>query len=209
MTNLFPPEDFDEWAAKYDSSTTVDSGFPFDGYSRLLQTIINLSGVNPGANVLDLGIGTGNLALLFAGRGCNIWGIDFSPQMIALAKVKLPGAELACLDLRADWPVLFQQRYTCIVSAYTFHHFVLEEKVRLVQRLIAEYLSPGGNIVIGDIAFQDAAAEDRKRSQLGKEWEQEYYWLADETRGAFFSVGITMVFIKVSSCAGVFQFKEE
>jgi len=209
MANLFPPEDFDEWATTYDSSTVVDSGFPFDGYSRLLQTIINLSGVNPGANVLDLGIGTGNLALLFAGRGCNIWGIDFSPQMIALAKVKLPGAELACLDLRADWPVLFQQRYTCIVSAYTFHHFVLEEKVRLVQRLIAEYLSPGGNIVIGDIAFQDAAAEDRKRRQLGKEWEQEYYWLEDETRGAFLSVGITMVFIKVSSCAGVFQFKEE
>jgi len=209
MTNLFPPEDFDEWAAKYDSSTTVDSGFPFDGYSRLLQTIINLSGVNPGANVLDLGIGTGNLALLFAGKGCNIWGIDFSPQMIALAKVKLPGAELACLDLRADWPVLFQQRYTCIVSAYTFHHFVLEEKVRLVQRLIAEYLSPGGQLLIGDIAFRNAAEEAELRDQLGEDWEQEYYWLADETCGAFLSVGITMVFIKVSSCAGVFQFKEE
>ena len=204
MTTLFPPSEFDEWAATYDSSTASDAGFPFDGYSRVLQKIIDLAGAARGTDVLDLGIGTGNLALYLDGEGCGIWGIDFSPQMLALAKLKLPGAQLACLDLRAPWPPSFERRFHHIVSAYTFHHFLLEEKVTLVSRLLEKCLRPGGNLVIGDIAFQDAEAENRLRCQLGEEWKQEYYWLADESLAALAVAGISAAYTQVSSFAGVF-----
>ena len=206
MTTQFPPSDFDYWAATYDRSTVGDTGFPFDGYYRVLQIVVDLAGVAPGADLLDLGTGTGNLALLFTRKGCGIWGIDFSSEMLALAKLKLPGAELACLDIRSEWPEAFQRRYNFIVSAYTFHHFPLEEKVALVRRLLEKYLHPGGNLVIGDIAFQDTAAEDLLRCLLGEEWEQEYYWLADESLAAFTAAGIPATYTQVSSCAGVFHF---
>ena len=137
-----------------------------------------------------------------AGFGVSISHVE----MLALAEVKLPGAQLACLDLRSEWPKAFQRRYDCIVSAYTFHHFPLEEKVTLVSRLLEKYLHPGGNLVIGDIAFQDAEAEDRLRCQLGEEWEQEYYWLANESLAAFADAGIPATYTQVSSCAGVFHF---
>lgn len=206
MDNLFPPEEFDAWAASYDLDIDAySSDFPFDGYSRVLKTIVDLATPKPGNAVLDLGIGTGNLALPFAELGCDIWGLDFSAEMLARAQGKLPDAILGQVDLRAEWPPAFQRRFDCIVSAYTFHHFVLEEKVRLVQRLLNEYLSPGGRLVIGDLAFHDAADEDALRRALGAEWEQEYYWLADETLAALTTAGIPSRFIKVSSCAGVFQ----
>lgn len=42
----------------------------------------------PGAWVLDIGCGTGEEALHLASRGCKVWGIDVSPQMIAIAQQK-------------------------------------------------------------------------------------------------------------------------
>jgi hypothetical protein len=84
----------------------------------------------------------------------------------------------------------------------------LPEKVRLVARLIERFLKPGGTFVIADIAFQDAAEEDQLRQQMGEEWEDEFYWLADETIEAFREAGIGVEFTKVSSCAGVFRFKK-
>jgi putative AdoMet-dependent methyltransferase len=207
MTDLFEPTEFDAWAANYDKEVGGDGGFPFDGYSRLLQTILELASPQPGAAVLDLGIGTGNLALRFAGLECEIWGLDFSGEMLALAKGKIPGAVLGKADLRIPgWPPAFRRRFDCIVSAYTFHHFLLEEKVRLVQRLIDEHLLPGGRLLIGDIAFRDAAEEDALRRSMGTDWEQEYYWLADEALAAFALVGVPGRFSKISACAGIFQF---
>jgi len=203
MDNRFPSSEFDGWAASYDASTGA-TGFPFDGYTRLLQTIVDLAAPQPGQAVLALGTGTGNLARLFAERGCAIWGLDFSANMLALARQKLPQAALGQVDLRLEWPPAFHRRFDCIISAYTFHHFLLEEKVRLVQRLLDEHLAPGGRLLIGDIAFRDAADEDALRRALGPEWEQEYYWLADEALAAFSAAGIPARFLQISSCAGIF-----
>lgn len=209
MNNLFPAGDFDNWADSYDKSAYQGSSFPFEGYSDVLAAMVKLSSPQPGASVLDLGIGTGNLALLFAQRDCYIWGIDFSERMLALAQVKLPAAKLACIDLRMDWPPVFGRRYDHIVSAYTFHHFPLQEKVALISRLLRNHLQPGGSLVVGDLAFRNAAEEALLRNQLGEDWEQEYSWLANEAPDAFASIGITFSFFQESICAGVFNFKEE
>jgi putative AdoMet-dependent methyltransferase len=205
MSEPFPPTEFDQWAASYDENVKSESGFPFDGYSRVLQTVLELAAPMPGNNILDLGTGTGSLAALFSGRDCTLWGLDFSAEMLARARVKLPHALLAQVDLREVWPVAFQRRYDCIVSAYAFHHFPLDEKVSLILRLIHRHLAPGGRIVIGDIAFHDSAEENALRKTLGAGWEQEYYWHADATIAALTAVDIESTFTKISSCAGIFQ----
>jgi len=114
--------------------------------------------------------------------------------MIKQAGKKLPTASLAVRDLREELPAHFPQRFNHIVSAYTFHHFPLYEKVQLVQRMIKEHLHPDGVVVIGDIAFCNAAVEDAFRRKAGDEWEQEFYWLADETLAALSKAGFSAVF---------------
>lgn len=207
MNDLFPFSEFDDWAPDYDQGASADRGFPFDGYSDVLRTIVQQSAAQPGDAVLDLGIGTGNLALLFAEEGCQLWGIDFSVEMLKLAKVKLPGATLALSDLRAELPAHFIRRYHRIVSAYTFHHFPLEEKVELVRQIMAEHLMPSGVMVIGDLAFTDARAEDALRCELDSDWEQEFYWLANESLSALAAARIEASYSQVSSCAGVFTLR--
>lgn len=203
MSQQFFPSEFDDWAESYDSNTQDETGFPFDGYSRVLQLLVDEASVAPGSLVLDLGAGTGNLAALFEEHGCQVWGLDFSEKMLEIARLKLPKAVFAHADIRDRLPNSFPQRYHAVVSAYTFHHFPLKEKVHLVKRIVEENLHPGGRLVIGDLMFRDAADEDALRRAMGEEWEQEYFWLADEAVAALAAAGISARFRKISSCAGV------
>lgn len=200
----FHPDEFDTWAGSYDEDVT-GSGFPFDGYQHVLQTVAQRANIAPGDAVLDLGAGTGNLARLLAEQGGVLWCLDFSAEMLARARQKLPPTTaFAQADLRGAWPPEFRRRYQAIVSAYTFHHFPLEEKVELIAHLLEDYLVPGGRLVIGDIAFPDAAAQDALAREVGPEWEQEYYWLADRAMLAFTAAGWQAGYTQVSRCAGVF-----
>ncbi len=206
MTYLFPPAEFDDWAAEYDQSVGSSGGFPFEGYSTVLHTIVEQADLRPNSSILDLGIGTGNLAQLFSNCSCELWGLDFSAGMLAKAKVKLPHAILGQADITSEWPSAFLRRFNYVVSAYTFHHFAWEEKIRLVQDILTNHLFPGGRLIIGDVTFRDAGEEDELRNKLGDEWEEEYFWLENETLANFTALNIPARFIKISYCAGVFIF---
>jgi putative AdoMet-dependent methyltransferase len=205
MEQQFPAGDFDEWAARYDESVSSDV-FPFEGYHEVLNTIVALASGNGPLAVLDLGAGTGNLSRVFDLMGWQVCGIDFSEKMLELARRKVPAAKFVRADIREMLPDQIQRRYDRIVSAYTFHHFPSEEKVSLVKKYITGQLAPHGVMLVGDIAFESRRDEDAVRQSLGEEWDQEYYWLADEALDAFSRAGITASFIKISSCAGVFRF---
>ena len=55
----------------------------------------------PQPNVLDIGCGTGEpMARHLIGGGCRITGIDASPEMIAIAQDRFPGATWQVADMR-------------------------------------------------------------------------------------------------------------
>jgi SAM-dependent methyltransferase len=54
------------------------------------------------ADVLDVGCGTGSLALLAAEAGHRVLGVDLSPSMVELARAKLAGASAAATVLTGD-----------------------------------------------------------------------------------------------------------
>jgi len=199
----FPSSDFDDWAGTYDDSVSAGQ-FPFYGYRQVLAKTVEQAQARPGLSVLDLGTGTGNLALHFARLGCELWCTDFSDAMLAQARQKLPQAHFALHDLRGAWPAGFPARFDRIVSAYVFHHFELEEKVRFVKDLVQTHLVSAGQLVIADIAFPDQAALEDLKRRLGEQWEEEYYWIADETLPAIEQVGLKVQYAQVSSYAGIF-----
>ncbi len=73
------------------------------------QRLMDLSGVEPGWRVIDLACGTGDLALEASRRGARVVGLDVTPRMIDLARVKEGAAPVAwivgdmtALPVRAD-----------------------------------------------------------------------------------------------------------
>ena len=202
MSASFPHEEFDDWAASYDASVTVDQ-FPFYGYPRVLAETAALAETRPGMAVLDLGTGTGNLAAAFARRGCELWCTDFSEPMLAQARLKLPNAHFCLHDLRMELPIEWGRPFDRIVSAYVFHHFELKEKIRILRKLLPR-LAPGRRMVIADFAFQDQAALDKVKGEAGEEWEDEFYWLVDESLPALQKAGLQARYRQISACAGIF-----
>jgi cyclopropane fatty-acyl-phospholipid synthase-like methyltransferase len=197
---------FDEWAERYDKDVQSATGL-HRGYEQVLDRVVEFADPRPGMRVLDLGVGTGNLARRFVDLGCAVWGVDFAPAMLAKAQAKVPQAKLLRVDLLDDtWPEdLAGQRFERVVSAYVFHEFSLEAKVRLLTRLARDYLAGGGRIVIGDVAFSSLQA---LRQAGADHWdEEEHYWAADEAIAACEAAGFELSYAQVSSCGGVFVFE--
>ncbi len=203
MTRRAHVQLFDDWAERYDQSVCSDDGFPHDGYDQVLEKIVHLAAAEPCWRVLDLGVGTGNLAERFVALGCTVWGVDFSSKMLEKARAKLPQARFVQVDLLGDWPGELDRRFDCIVSSYALHHFDLPTKLDLLQRLVRRYLAADGRIIVGDIAYPTVQIRERER-QRGDWDEDEYYWAADETLAACRETGLGARYEQVSSCAGVF-----
>jgi putative AdoMet-dependent methyltransferase len=202
---------FDTWAQHYDATVTGTGGdFPFDGYERILDAVVTLAEVVPGMRVLDLGIGTGNLAQRFVAQGCAMWGVDFSAEMLAKARAKLPQVQLVQANLLAEWPAALLCPFDLIVSAYVLHEFTLENKIGLLRRAI-RCLSPGGMILVADIAFPSVVIREAAMQHIyGDLWdEDEWYWAADESVAACKSAGLHATYRQMSSCGGIFVVRAE
>lgn len=196
---------FRRWAEGYDSSVEQNTAFPFVGYADVLSEIVWLTEARPGMTILDLGTGTGNLAARFIERGCAVWGLDFSAEMLAKARVKAPRATLIQADLLGEWPAELHRRFDRVVSAYVFHEFDQAGKGRLVHDLTSEYLAAHGRIVIGDVAFAGASARDAAHRRWSDGWdESEHYWAADEAVAAVEKLGLRAEYEQVSDVGGVF-----
>jgi len=157
--------------------------------------------------ILDLGVGTGNLARRFLCQGCQVWGIDFSAQMLAQTHAHLSQVKLIQANLLEGLPLSLQQPFDRVVSAYVLHEFDLVTKVKLLQRIATHYLSPGGSILIADIAFPTLLARAEASQRLAAYWdEDEYYWAANETIEASELVGLLVTYKQLSSYGGVFVF---
>jgi len=113
---------FDAWAERYDRSIARDS-FPLTGYDEVLDAIVRLAEIEPDHLVLDVGIGTANLAKRITVSGCELWGVDFSEEMLRRARAKLPSTHLVKADLLNGWPEGLPDQFDRIVSAYVFHEF--------------------------------------------------------------------------------------
>jgi len=192
---------FERWAESYDQSVQTNEGM-FASYHLVLDQVVRSARVKAGLRALELGIGTGNLAQALLALGCEVWGVDFSPAMLAKARAKVPQVTLIQMDLAGDWPETLQQRFDRIVANFVLHEFDLTTKIRLLQRLTKQHLVDQGLIVIGDVVFP--TAEIRKQSGAESWDEDEYYWAADETRAACAGTGLEVTFKQVSWCTGVF-----
>ena len=185
----------------------VPSG-PRDGSER--------ARVEPGMEVLDIGIGTGNLAGRLLDLGCEVWGLDFSLRMLAKVHEKYPQIELVKADIKGDWPIDVDHRFDRVVSAYALHEFDLKSKVRLLHKLVRDHLSDGGRVVIGDVSFPTRGARDEAPERYGRRvdaetgeerivWDyDEFYWAADEAVEALAAAGLTACYEQVSFCGGVY-----
>lgn len=198
---------FDLWADGYDQSVGLSDQqgtYPFAGYQQILNAIYHRVLSRPGKAVLDIGFGTGTLTAKLYEQGCQIYGQDFSPRMIALARQKMPGAQLYQGDFSQGLVApLKTHRYDAIIATYSLHHLTDPQKVSFLRSLIP-LLNPDGGIFIGDVAFETRQDLDACRIQAGEGWDNgEIYFVLEELRPQI----PNLTFTKYSGCAGLLEIR--
>ena len=194
---------FDLWADGYDRAVGLsdeENTYPFAGYKEVLGTIYKAVMEKPNAVVLDVGFGTGTLTTKLYENGCTIFGQDFSARMIELASEKMPDAHLYQGDFTQGLVAqLREQSYDFIVATYSLHHLIDTQKISFLHTL-QDCLNQNGQILVGDVAFENRSQLEQCQKDAGVEWdEEEIYFVVDELKKDF----PALAFSRISYCAGV------
>ena len=122
-------------------------------------------GLDERSVVVDLGAGTGQLALTAAPVCARVVAVDVSPIMLELLRVKVSRARLANVEVVRAGFLTYAHRGAApdfLYSRYALHHVPDFWKAVALQRL-REMLRPGGIFRLSDVVYHFAAAEAAER----------------------------------------------
>lgn len=139
------------WAKYYDSCVSV---LTLGQRARIRQATIAKAEIQAGATVLEVGCGTGDVALAAkqrTGASGAVYGIDPAPEMIAVARDKAARTGLA-VDFQVgviEALAFPDASFDVVLSSLMMHHLPGELKRRGLAE-IARVLKPGGRLLIID-----------------------------------------------------------
>jgi ubiquinone/menaquinone biosynthesis C-methylase UbiE len=139
------------------------------GFRRMRDRILARARLTDRDRVVDVGAGTGLLALGIAAVVSDVRAVDISPAMTDYLR-----RQAALLGLENLEPITASAidlpmpdgSATVVVSNYVYHHLSDADK----QNGIAEafrVLRPGGRIVVGDMMFRPVISDQRSRRIIG------------------------------------------
>ncbi len=135
------------------------------GLTRVVERVVDESAPRSGERVVDLGCGSGQLALRIAPSVAEVVGVDVSPAMIALLEERARAGGLTNVVGRSEAieQLAFEpESVDLVVSNYVLHHLRDEDKEAAVRKA-AGWLRPGGRLVVGDMMFgRGGEARDRR-----------------------------------------------
>jgi ubiquinone/menaquinone biosynthesis C-methylase UbiE len=121
--------------------------------TRFKRALLAQAALRPGHRVLDLGCGTGTLAILAKGAvpDAEVVGLDGDPQILEQARAK---ANAAPLEVHFDHGYSTElpyeaQSFDRVLSTLFFHHLTTDDK-RTTLGEIVRVLRPGGELHIAD-----------------------------------------------------------
>jgi SAM-dependent methyltransferase len=123
-------------AACYDAANPPESF-----YAHYLA----LAGEAP-QTILDMGCGTGRLAIALAERGHRVTGADPSAGMMRVARSR-PGSErVTWIDSDAKGLALDTRFDLIVMTGNVFQVFLADDEVRATLRTLRHHLAPGGKL---------------------------------------------------------------
>jgi len=156
------------WTARSDQrhAAHIDQLADSAGFGRLRDELLSRAQPTAEDRVLDLGAGTGLLALAVAPMVAHVTAIDNSPAVSRLLEAKarqlaITNVTMIVADAR-NLP-LESSSIDLAVSNYCLHHVTDEDKL-VALRELARVLRPGGRLVLGDMMFNIGfrTARDRR-----------------------------------------------
>ncbi len=120
---------------------------------RFKSLLVKQANVQPGDRVLDVGCGTGTLAVLLKKSvpEAHIVGLDADRAALEIARKKAAEAEVEIeLHEALAWDAPFEPKsFERVVTSLVLHHLRDRDKLRTLQK-VREWLRPDGELHIAD-----------------------------------------------------------
>ncbi len=119
---------------------------PYDKWVQNILIILKNNNCQP-KTIVDLGCGTGTVALKLSKKGYNVLGIDLSSDMISLANKKINNNIKNKLSFKVGdiTNFILQQNVDCIISTCDSFNYILNDEDLLKSfKIINKYLNDGG-----------------------------------------------------------------
>jgi len=120
----------------------------YHGISDIATTTEVLAGLAAGGTVLELGVGTGRLAIPLAATGATVYGLDASAAMLDRLRANDPGGTVQAVlgDMVDGLP---PGPFTLAFVAYnTFFNLLTEQRQQACFAAVAARLTEGGAFVV-------------------------------------------------------------
>jgi ubiquinone/menaquinone biosynthesis C-methylase UbiE len=155
-----PPGALIHAAGNYDLTVWF---FTFGRERALREKFLRLARIRPGETVLDVGCGTGTLAIAaarHAGSAGRVFGIDASRNMLARARRKAKKARQP-VDFReapAQQLPFEDGSFDLVTSTVMLHHLPAKARAEAISE-IARVLKPGGRAFVADFATPSSSRQ--------------------------------------------------
>src|SRR6185503_12562823 len=131
----------------------------FLGFDRARQELISQANIKPGQHILDVGCGTGTLALLLKRQypDVEVVGLDPNPKALRRAKTKVRRAAVSVqLDQGfADELRYERESFDRVLSSFMFHHLAGHDREKTLTE-VQRVLKPGGSFQFLDFVVDHA-----------------------------------------------------
>jgi SAM-dependent methyltransferase len=135
---------FDRVAEVYDRTRELPRGVP----ERVADRVIAATRVSQRSRFLEVGVGTGRIALPFLERGYRYTGVDIAERMMDRLRAKVRDREVDLTLVNADVAAMpFESGEFDVVMAVHVLHLLAEWRAALKE--MQRVLSPDGSLVLG------------------------------------------------------------
>ncbi len=101
----------------------------------------------PGMKVLEVGCGTGSNLMLYRQAGCSVYGIDLSPSMLEVARIKLGDDADLQLGDAANLPYR-KDSFDLVLAMFTLHEMPREIRSTVMSEMIRVTKKVGRILII-------------------------------------------------------------